>query len=108
LAISTNRHNDDSEFVKAHDKFRNDFLCLQIVMRDVEHYTRHIKEYVEKFLACLSGIELFMRASTNQSPEIESKWTRFNVSMRDLGTIALDDHVSFFSLFRPLFFLIHR
>jgi hypothetical protein len=39
-------------------------------------------------------MELSMRMSASPYPELESKWARFNMSMRDMGTIALEDHVS--------------
>jgi dynamin-binding protein len=94
LATNTNRPKDDPDFVRAHDRFSTDYLRLQIVLRDVEFYTRQIKEYAGGFLMYLSAIEVFMRVHVSPYPELESKWTRFNVSMRDLGTVVLESHVS--------------
>ena len=70
------------------------YLRLQVVLRDVEYYTRETTTYVRKFLEHLSSIELIMRIGASSYPELESKWVRFNISMRDMGTVALEDHVS--------------
>ena len=77
-----------------HEKFGDDYLRLQVVLRDVEFYTRQANTYVNDFLRFLSCMELVMRVSPSPYPELESKWARFNMSMRDMGTVALEDHVS--------------
>ena len=93
-ASSTNRPHDDDIYLKLHEKFGHDFLKLQIMLRDFEFYTRQIATYVNDFLRYLSSIELMVRLSATPYPELESKWARFNMSMRDMGTVALEDHVS--------------
>jgi hypothetical protein len=92
-ASSTNRPRDDEIYLKLHEKFGHDFLKLQIMLRDFEFYTRQIATYVADFLRYLSSIELMVRLSATPYPELESKWARFNMSMRDMGTVALEDHV---------------
>lgn len=89
-----NRPQDDEEYAKAYEKFSDDYLRLQVVLRDVEFYTREVTTFVTGFLRYLSAVELFVRMSASPYPELESKWARFNMSMRDMGTIALEDHVS--------------
>ncbi|KAE8444197.1 hypothetical protein EG329_000794 [Mollisiaceae sp. DMI_Dod_QoI] len=93
LQSSANRPPEDGEYQKLHNTFGVEFLRLQVVLRDVEDYARHQKEYVSKTLQYFSSMELIMRMSASRYPEIESKWVRFNLSMRDMGTIAIDDHV---------------
>lgn len=93
LQSSANRPPDDPEYHALHNTFGVEFLRLQVVLRDVEDYARHQKEYVAKTLQYFSSMELIMRMSASRYPEIESKWVRFNLSMRDMGTIAIDDHV---------------
>ena len=88
------RVQDDEVYRKLHDKFGDDYLRLQVVLRDVEYYTRETTTYVRKFLEHLSSIELLMRIGASPYPELESKWVRFNISMRDMGSVALEDHVS--------------
>jgi hypothetical protein len=39
-------------------------------------------------------MELVMRLQPSPHPELESKWVRFNVSMRDMEKVALEQHVS--------------
>jgi hypothetical protein len=54
--------------------------------------------WVNDFLRYLSAVELYMRMSASPFPEVESKWARFNMSMRDIGTVALEDHVRKFPI----------
>lgn len=94
-AANVNRMHDDPEYLKIHERYSDDFLRLQVVLRDVEYYTRQCATYVSDFLRMLSAMELIMRLSPSPYPELESKWARFNMSMRDMGTFVLDRHVSF-------------
>jgi hypothetical protein len=94
LSTSATRPRDDEVYVKLHEKYGEEFVRLQIILRDAEFYTRTVGTYVHDFLRYLSSIELVMRLSASPYPEIESKWARFNMSMRDMGTVALEEHVS--------------
>ena len=94
LQASGNRPTEDSEYQKLHEKFGDDYLRLQVVLRDVEYYTRQVTQYVHEFLQYLSAMELVMRLQPSPFPELESKWARFNVSMRDVEKVALDQHLS--------------
>lgn len=94
LQPATNRPAEDAEYLKLHEKFGDDYLRLQVVLRDVEFYTRQVTDHVHEFLQYLSSMELVMRLQPSPHPEIESKWVRFNVSMRDIEKVALEQHVS--------------
>ncbi|KAI1174953.1 hypothetical protein F4777DRAFT_552025 [Nemania sp. FL0916] len=94
LQAASNRPPEDTEYLKLHEKFTEDFCRLQIVLRDVEEYTVKVTTYVHEFLQYLSSMELVMRLQPSPHPEIESKWVRFNVSMRDIEKIALAQHIS--------------
>lgn len=94
LQSSSNRPAEDPEYSKLHERFGDDYLRLQVVLRDVEFYTRQVTAYVHEFLQYLSSMELVMRLQPSPHPEIESKWVRFNVSMRDVEKVALEQHVS--------------
>lgn len=99
LQTSSNRPPEDPEYVKLNEKFSDDYLRLQVVLRDVEFYTREVAGYVQTFLDFLSAMELVMRLQPGPHPELEAKWVQFNVSMRDIKTVALDQHVrTWFSL----------
>ncbi|KAK7923361.1 RhoGEF domain-containing protein [Apiospora marii] len=91
---ATNRPPEDPDYLKLHEKFGDDYLRLQVVLRDVEFYTRQTATYVHEFLQYLSSMELVMRLQPSPHPEIESKWVRFNVSMRDIEKVALEQHLS--------------
>jgi dynamin-binding protein len=95
VQANPNRPRDDEVYSKLHEKFGDDYLRLQVVLRDVEFYTRQVATWTTDFLRYLSAIELIMRMTASPYPELESKWARFNMSMRDMSTIALEDHVSF-------------
>ncbi len=85
----------DEEYTKLHEKFGDDYLRLQVVLRDVEFYTRTVSTYVHEFLQYLSSMELVMRLQPSKfHAHLESKWVQFNVSMRDIEKIALEKHVS--------------
>ena len=108
IQASTNRPSEDDEYAKLHEKFGDDYLRLQVVLRDVEFYTRTVSNYVHEFLQYLSSIELVMRLQPSKyHAHLEAKWVQFNVSMRDIEKIALDKHVSDGPLLfvPPLFYL---
>lgn len=94
LQASNSRAPDDAEYGKLRERFNDDYLRLQVVLRDVEFYTRQVTAYVHEFLQYLSSIELVMRLQSSPYPEVESKWVQFNVSMRDIQKVALEQHVS--------------
>lgn len=94
LQASNNRPPEDQDYAKLHEKFGDDYLRLQVVLRDVEFYTRQVSAYVHEFLQYLSSIELVMRLQPGNYPELESKWVQFNISVRDLEKVALEEHVS--------------
>ncbi|KAI1828108.1 hypothetical protein F4861DRAFT_548491 [Xylaria intraflava] len=94
LQAANNRPAEDTEYLKLHERFGDDYLRLQVVLRDVEYYTRQVSDYVHEFLQYLSSMELVMRLQPSPHPEIESKWVQFNVSMRDIEKVALEQHLS--------------
>jgi hypothetical protein len=84
---------DDPEYLKHKEKFGDDYLRLQVVLRDVEYYTRTVSSYVHEFLQYLSSMELVMRLQpSKQHGHLESKWVQFNVSMRDIEKV-LEQHL---------------
>ncbi|XXG94535.1 Telomerase reverse transcriptase [Hypoxylon texense] len=71
---ATHRLAEDPEYLKLHERFGDDYLRLQVVLRDVEYYARQVQDYVHVFLQYLSSMELVMRLQPSPHPEIESKW----------------------------------
>jgi hypothetical protein len=94
LQTSGSRIPEDAEYLQYNEKFGDDYLRLQVVLRDVEYYTRAVSEYVHEFLQYLSSMELVMRLQPSKHHgHLESKWVQFNVNMRDLEKV-LEQHVS--------------
>ncbi|KHN99860.1 Dbl-domain containing protein [Metarhizium album ARSEF 1941] len=93
-ASNNNRPEEDADYAKLNEKFGDDYLRLQVVLRDVEFYTRQVSAYVHEFLQYMSSIELVMRLQPGNYPEIESKWVQFNISVRDLEKLALEEHLA--------------
>ncbi|KOS16796.1 Dynamin-binding protein [Escovopsis weberi] len=94
LQASGNRPPEDPEYARLEEKFSDDYLRLQVVLRDVEFYSRQVSAYVHEFLQYLSAIELIMRLQPGNYPELESKWVQFNISIRDLEKVALEQHLT--------------
>ncbi|OIW34482.1 hypothetical protein CONLIGDRAFT_6637 [Coniochaeta ligniaria NRRL 30616] len=93
LQTSGSRIPEDAEYLKHHEKFGDDYLRLQVVLRDYEYYTRTVSSYVHEFLQYLSSMELVMRLQPSKHHgHLESKWVQFNVSMRDLEKV-LEQHL---------------
>lgn len=94
LQVSGTKTAEDEEYQKLQQQFGDDYLRLQVVLRDVEYYTRNVSSYVHEFLQYLSSMELVMRLQPSRDyAHLESKWVQFNVSMRDIEKIALEKHV---------------
>ncbi|KFY94016.1 hypothetical protein V498_04118 [Pseudogymnoascus sp. VKM F-4517 (FW-2822)] len=93
-AVLHDRANEDQEYLKYCDKFHSEWIHLQFIIRDIDLYLENVTRWVDDFLRYLSAIELVVRASPSNCPELESKWARFNLSMRDVGKVALEEHKS--------------
>ncbi|KAL2133057.1 hypothetical protein VTI74DRAFT_2996 [Chaetomium olivicolor] len=95
LQVSGTKTAEDEEYQKLQERFGDDYLRLQVVLRDVEYYTRNVATYVHEFLQYLSSMELVMRLQPSRDyAHLESKWVQFNVSMRDMEKIALEKHLA--------------
>ncbi|KAL8300489.1 hypothetical protein RB593_010035 [Gaeumannomyces tritici] len=93
LQVLTVRIQEDPEYKALQEKFGDDYLRLQAMLRNVEFYTRQVSEYVHQFLQLLSAMNLMMRLQPSPYPEIESKWARFYISI-NVENVALDQHLA--------------
>ncbi|KAH6650715.1 hypothetical protein F5144DRAFT_524130 [Chaetomium tenue] len=95
LQVSATKTAEDEDYQKFQQQFGDDYLRLQVVLRDVEYYSRNVATYVHEFLQYLSSMELVMRLQPSRDyAHLESKWVQFNVSMRDIEKIALEKHLT--------------
>ena len=84
----------DREYTNVAEKFGLHFFQLQVVMRDVEMYTTDVQTFVNRFNDFALAIEGHMEVGQAAYPEIESKWRKFRMSIREMQQTALPDHVN--------------
>lgn len=76
------------------EKFAEQFIQLQLVVRDVQDYVESTKRWMIQFNELAASIEAFLDVHNSPYPELESKWRQFRMSVRDIITNALPEHVS--------------
>ncbi|PGG99056.1 hypothetical protein GX51_06473 [Blastomyces parvus] len=84
----------DKEFTVLFSRFGDNFFQLQLIMRDVELYTTEVQTSIKKFHDYVLAIEAYINVAPSNYPELESKWCRFRLAVKDVLTVALVDHVS--------------
>ncbi|EEQ91919.1 rho guanyl nucleotide exchange factor [Blastomyces dermatitidis ER-3] len=84
----------DKEFTILNSRFGDNFFQLQLIMRDVELYTTEVQTSIKKFHDYVLAIEAYINVAPSNYPELESKWCRFRLAVKDVLTVALVDHVS--------------
>lgn len=82
----------DTEFDDLAHKFGGHFIKLQVCMRDVQGSIGEVEKAVNNFLEFANALETYIEVSPSTSPEIESKWRKFVLAIRELATVALPDH----------------
>ncbi|KAJ9645311.1 hypothetical protein H2199_003317 [Coniosporium tulheliwenetii] len=83
---------DDQDYDAIAQKFGGHFFQLQIVMRDVEKYMEDVQQYVDRCNSFILAIEGFIDVRPGTFPELESKWRRYAMAVREITTIALPEH----------------
>lgn len=85
---------EDKDYDALSQRFGDSFFQLQVVMRDVETYTREIQDAMGRFSEFVAAIEGYIDVAQSHYAEMESKWRRFKLAIRDIMSVALPDHVS--------------
>lgn len=85
---------EDREYDALSQRFNDSFFQLQVVMRDVEMYTREIQSGMDRFNGIVLAIEGCIDVAQSNYPELESKWHRLRMYVREIMNIALPEHVS--------------
>ena len=88
----------DAAYNKVSEQFGVHYFQVQVVLRDIEMYTTDVQTFVNRFNDFVLAIEAHIDVGHSSYPEVESKWRTFRLSMRDILTTALADHVSYESL----------
>lgn len=85
----------DKQYDALAQQFNDSYFQLQVVMRDVEMYTREVQTGLNKLLDIALAVDRFLDVAPAHGKyiEYESKWRRLRVIVRDIVNIALPDHV---------------
>lgn len=86
----------DKDYDALAQRFGDNFFQLQVVMRDAEMYTRETQGSLERFLEFVTAIEAFIDVFQTSYPELEGKWRLFKISVQDIISATLPEHVSEF------------
>ena len=83
---------DDLQFNKVAEKWDSHIIQLQFIMADVEKYLGEVQVFMDRFNEYVATIESFIDAGRSTYPELESKWRKFGLAMRELSNVALAEH----------------
>lgn len=82
----------DAEFDDLAHKFGGHFIRLQVCMRDFQGSVAELDKAVHRFLEFADALEAYIDVQPNTNAEVESKWRKFILAIRELATVALPDH----------------
>lgn len=82
----------DPEFDELAHKFGGHFIRLQVCMRDVQGSLAETDRAVERFNAFAQALEAYIDVGQSIMPEIESKWRKYALAIRELTAVALPEH----------------
>jgi dynamin-binding protein len=85
---------EDTEYNVLANRFNEHFFQLQVVMRDVEMYTREIKSNMDVFNNYVAAVHGCVDAAQSNYADIESKWNQLRVYVREIMNIALPEHIA--------------
>lgn len=85
---------EDPEYKAISEKFGGQFFQLQVVMRDMEMYKKSTEKFVQQFNSYIEAIEEMIDVGHHNNPEMEAKWRRLSLTIREMTAIAYMDHVS--------------
>jgi hypothetical protein len=85
---------EDKEYDVLSQQFNDSFFQLQVVMRDVEMYTREIQSGMDRLNEFALAIEGCIDVAQSNYTELESRWHRLRMSVRDVMNVGLPEHVS--------------
>lgn len=85
---------EDTEYNALANRYNEHFFQLQVVMRDVEMYTREINTGMDAFNNYIVAIQGCVDTANSSHAEIESKWHRLRVYVREIMSISLPEHLT--------------
>jgi hypothetical protein len=93
---------EDKTYDALAQKLGDGYFQLQVVMRDVESYSSDVQLWVTQFSEYTEAMDETMGMSPSSYPEVETKWHRFKMTVQDIVSTALPEHVSFVLCFYAL------
>ncbi|CAI7585486.1 unnamed protein product [Penicillium glandicola] len=85
---------EDKTYDSLAQKLSDGYFQLQVVMRDAESYSRDVQLYVNQFNEYADSIEEIIAMSPSPYPQLESKWHQFKMTVQELVTTALPEHLA--------------
>lgn len=85
---------EDRDYDALSEKFAEQYIQLQLMVRDVQDYVESTKRWMIQYNEFASTIEGLLDVHHCPYPELDSKWRGFRMSVRDIITNALPEHVS--------------
>jgi hypothetical protein len=85
---------EDKQYDTLSQRFGDSFFQLQVVMRDVEMYTREVQSSLDRFSEFVAAIEGFVDVAQSGYLDVESRWRDLKMAVREIMATALPEHVS--------------
>ena len=85
---------EDWEYRKIEQKYGGHVLWNECVRRDADLWVKDLYSSIERYNALAAAMEAMIDICPSQNPEIESKWRKFAIVIREITSIAVPEHVS--------------
>ncbi|KAI9843192.1 MAG: hypothetical protein M1837_006554 [Sclerophora amabilis] len=83
---------DDPEFNQISERWHHHYLQLQFTIRDVHYYQEQIQSTVDRFNDFAAAMESHLDVGQSNCPEMESKWRKFAMAVREISSVAINEH----------------
>ncbi|KAI9693640.1 MAG: hypothetical protein M1822_002911 [Bathelium mastoideum] len=85
---------EDWEYRKIEQKYGGHVLWAECVRRDADLWVKDLYSSVERYNAFATAMEAMIDVCPSQNPEIESKWRKFAIVVREITSIAVPEHIA--------------
>ncbi|KAF2239313.1 hypothetical protein EV356DRAFT_170097 [Viridothelium virens] len=85
---------EDWEYRKIEQKYGGHVLWAECVRRDADLWVKDLYGSVERYNALAAAMESMIDVWPTQNPEIESKWRKFAIVVREITSIAMPEHIA--------------
>jgi dynamin-binding protein len=85
---------EDWEYRKIEQKYGGHVLWNECVRRDADLWVKDLYSNVERYNALAASLEAMIDVCPSQNPEIESKWRKFAIIVREITSIAVPEHIA--------------